>query len=168
VPPPQSRRTYIVKLRQSVTLTINLVLGVQSNLSITSATNGTRAFPRVGREKAHSSTRNRWILNQFYMAGLMTAPITVIELALMLCGLPRPAEDGRVAEVLVSFLQRAAADLQRRPDWPRRHPVHADTFGCKLFGQRLDLVHRRRLGLSIVVKVRRRVVGLLGGRADDA
>jgi hypothetical protein len=102
------------------------------------------------------------------MAGLMTAPITVIELALMLCGLPRPAEDGRVAEVLVSFLQRAAADLQRRPDWPRRHPFHADTFGCKLFGQRLDLVHRRRLGLSIVVKVRRRVVGLLGGRADDA
>jgi hypothetical protein len=61
VPPPQSRRTYIVKLRQSVTLTINLVLGVQSNLSITSATNGTRAFPRVGREKPHSSTRTRWI-----------------------------------------------------------------------------------------------------------
>jgi hypothetical protein len=58
---PDHDGTYIVKLRQSGPLTINLVLGVQSNLSITSATNGTRAFPRVGREKAHSSTRTRWI-----------------------------------------------------------------------------------------------------------
>jgi hypothetical protein len=48
---PDHDGTYIVKLRQSDTLTINLVLGVQSNLSITSATNGTRAFPRVGRER---------------------------------------------------------------------------------------------------------------------
>src|SRR5256885_5886433 len=44
---PNHDGTYIVKLRQSDTLTINLVLGVQSNLSITSATNETRAFPRV-------------------------------------------------------------------------------------------------------------------------
>src|SRR5256885_2918533 len=46
---------------QSDTLTINLVLGVQLNLPIIGATNETRAFPRVGREKAHSSTRTRWI-----------------------------------------------------------------------------------------------------------
>ena len=58
---PNHDGTYIVKLRQSDTLTINLVLGVQLNLSITGATNETRAFPRVGREKAHSSTRTRWI-----------------------------------------------------------------------------------------------------------
>ena len=37
-------------------ITINLVLGVQLNLSIIGATNETRAFPR-DREKAHSSTR---------------------------------------------------------------------------------------------------------------
>ena len=58
---PNHDGTYIVKLRKLDTLTINLVLGVQLNLSITSATNETRAFPRVGREKAHSSTRTRWI-----------------------------------------------------------------------------------------------------------
>ena len=46
--------------RQSDTLTINLVLGVQLNLSIIGATNETRAFPR-DREKAHLSTRTRWI-----------------------------------------------------------------------------------------------------------
>jgi hypothetical protein len=58
---PNHDGTYIVKLRKLDTLTINLVLDVQLNLSITSATNETRAFPRVGREKAHSSTRTRWI-----------------------------------------------------------------------------------------------------------
>jgi hypothetical protein len=43
--------------RQSDTLTINLVLGVQLNLSIIGATNETS----LSREKAHSSTRTRWI-----------------------------------------------------------------------------------------------------------
>jgi hypothetical protein len=45
VPLPQSRRDYIVKLRQLDTLTINLALGVQLNLSITSATNEREPFP---------------------------------------------------------------------------------------------------------------------------
>ena len=48
---PNHDGTYIVKLRRPDTLTINLVFGVQLNLSIASATNETRAFPRVGRER---------------------------------------------------------------------------------------------------------------------
>jgi hypothetical protein len=37
--------------RPATTLTISLVFGVQLNLSIASATNETRAFPRVGLER---------------------------------------------------------------------------------------------------------------------
>jgi hypothetical protein len=44
---PNHEGTLDRELRQSDTLTINLVLGVQLNLSITNATNETRAFPRV-------------------------------------------------------------------------------------------------------------------------
>ena len=43
LPPPHRR--------PATTLTISLVFGVQLNLSIASATNETRAFPRVGRER---------------------------------------------------------------------------------------------------------------------
>src|SRR4029453_3505770 len=43
LPPPHKR--------PATALTISLVFGVQLNLSIASATNETRAFPRVGRER---------------------------------------------------------------------------------------------------------------------
>jgi hypothetical protein len=59
-------------------LTINLVLGVQLNLSITSATNETRAFPRVGREKAHSSTRTRWIFGHCRVSNMGRAIVEEI------------------------------------------------------------------------------------------
>jgi hypothetical protein len=39
---------------------------VQLNLSIASATNKTRAFPRGRPGKAHSSTRTRWIFGRLF------------------------------------------------------------------------------------------------------
>jgi hypothetical protein len=75
---PNHEGTYVVKLRQSDTLTINLVLGVQLNLSITSATNETRAFPRVGLAKAHSSTRTRWIFGSCGMSNMGRAIVEEI------------------------------------------------------------------------------------------
>jgi hypothetical protein len=56
LPPPHKR--------PATTLTISLVFGVQLNLSIASATNETRAFPRGRPRKAHSSTRTRWIFGR--------------------------------------------------------------------------------------------------------
>src|ERR1051326_5847661 len=38
----------------------------------------------------------------------------------------------------------------------------------ELLRQRLDVVHRRRLGLRVIVEIGRGVIGLLGGGADDA
>ena len=57
--------------------------------------------------------------------------------------------------------------LQRRPDRPGRDAVDADALGPELLGQRFDEVHRRRLGLGIVVEVGRRIIGLLGRGSDD-
>ena len=61
----------------------------------------------------------------------------------------------------------AARHLQRRPDRPGRDAVDPDALRAELLGQRLHEVHRGRLGLGIVVEVRRGVVGLFRRRRDD-
>ena len=70
--------------------------------------------------------------------------------------------------MLEFFRGRPAAQLQRCPHRPRRHAVDSNALGPKLPGQGLDVVHRRRLGLSVIVQFRGRVIGLLGGGSDDA
>src|SRR5712671_4322439 len=63
----------------------------------------------------------------------------------------RGAENSLAAELLVLLLRSTAADLQRRPDRPRRYAIYADPLGSELLGQRLHVIHRRGFGLSIVV-----------------
>src|SRR5439155_20262729 len=67
LPPPHKR--------PATTLTISLVFGVQLNLSIASATNETRAFPRGRPRKAHSSTRTRWIFGRLLERVTWAAPL---------------------------------------------------------------------------------------------
>ena len=54
------------------------MFGTLLNVSITSATNETRAFPRVGREKAHSSTRTRWIFGHCRVSNMGRAIVEEI------------------------------------------------------------------------------------------
>src|ERR1700732_4325889 len=65
--------------------------------------------------------------------------------------LPRPAKGRGAAAFLVLLLRRAAADLQRRPYRPRRYAVDADSLWSELLRERFHIIHRRGLGLSIVV-----------------
>ena len=50
---------------------------------------------------------------------------------------------------------------------PGATPQTRMPLGASCFAERFDVIHRRRLGLSVVVQIRRRIVGLFGRRADD-
>src|SRR5580658_3185288 len=70
------------------------------------------------------------------------------------------------AEMLLLLWRCAAADLKRCPYRTGSNPVDANSFWPQLLGQRFHEIHRGRLGLGIVIEIRRGVIGLLGCRGD--
>ena len=84
-----------------------------------------------------------------------------------LCRLASASQGGLAAEFLQLLHGSASGNLQRRPDGARSNAVDPNTLWSELFGERLDIVHRRRFRLRVVVKVRGRIVGLFRRRADD-
>lgn len=65
--------------------------------------------------------------------------------------LTRAAQWIALSEVNKMLLGRTARDLKRRPDRARRDSIHANAFGSELLGKRLHEVHRRSLGLGVVI-----------------
>jgi hypothetical protein len=57
--------------------------------------------------------------------------------------------------------------LARCPDGARSHAVDPASLCSELLGERLDIIHRRRFCLRVVVKIRGWIVGLFRSRADD-
>jgi hypothetical protein len=83
------------------------------------------------------------------------------------CRLTRPAKGRFASELFQFFLAGSATRLLGRPDRSGRNSVHPDALGPKLLGQRFNIIHRGGLRLRIVIKIRRRVIRLLGSGPDD-